>query len=216
MREIRWATDIDGVLCNFFQGIIQYSKKFGLRHHFPRRWTDLGTWLGPEEHFQTVYDACISDLKFWYDLKPIKNSWEAMALPGRRGPDLYLTARKIPTEWTQKWLEECGFPPAEVVTVGHTKDYKAMEYKLKVLKEKKIDIYVDDYPDTVRGLLENGIAAVLFDARHNRNENLPRISDFNGIYPIIATAEKSTFRGARDFLEVFFEGFEPDILKPVV
>lgn len=206
-KSVKWALDIDGVLCNFFGGLLDYSEKLGMRHLFPLDSSELREWLGPEEHFREVYSHCIKDKDFWVSLRPISSSVWSLAESNSYGPDMYITGRVVPTEWTEEWLKAHGFPEAPVVTVGHCENFKAMDRKLEVLKENDILFYVDDYGETVKGLLENGILCAVFDASHNQDYDLPRvenIAEARLIHKMLHSYANSHVDGIESLISEFF------------
>lgn len=81
-------------------------------------------------------------------------------------PVVYITARSVPNEVTERWLDRMGFPTAPVITVGpgNSKLQAALDYKL--------DIFVDDNYKTFIELNKAGIMCYLYDMLHNRRYNV--------------------------------------------
>lgn len=90
-------------------------------------------------------------------------------------PDLYITSRSIPVEWTKKNLERNGFPCAPVYSVPWN------ESKVKLFKKHKVSIHIDDKFSNYQDAIANGIFCYLMDAPHNKYYNVGhrRIYDLN-------------------------------------
>lgn len=167
MKIMKKGLDIDGVLCNFPQGVIERAKTVNLSEHFPPCCHDVMSWdFGTDKFSAVMKDAWLS-VEFWLKLKPL-----AYSLPLSFTPDCYITSRPVENWVTEQWLDLWKFPKADVITVKNPLD------KLEVIKERKLDLFVDDYIETVRHLRENGVNALLFEAPYQRGHehaDLPKI-----------------------------------------
>jgi len=105
------------------------------------------------------------------ELKDNKEFW--LSIPPKIDPKLlpfepccYVTSRIVPTEWTEEWIQQNGFPTTPVYTVAHN------ESKVEVLKKANVQIFVDDRFDNFVDINLNGICCYLFDAPHNKRYNV--------------------------------------------
>src|ERR1051326_3804348 len=137
-----WGSDIDGVLCNFSQGIIDKAAEMGLSKYFAEDWTKVTYW-DMSKRFMDVWKVIEHDEDFWFNLPVFDNVVQDInRLPSP--PVLYLTHRPIPTSVTKAWLKAHGFPEAKVVSVAEP------ENKVLQLKMNKVELYPDDRITSVR------------------------------------------------------------------
>jgi len=92
-------------------------------------------------------------------------------------PHCYITARNIPKEWTEEWLDAHGFPQMPVYSVGHGQS------KVDVAKEAGVEIFIDDRFENFVDLNNAGICCFLLDAPHNKRYDVgfKRISNINDV-----------------------------------
>lgn len=150
------ALDIDDVCLDF---IGAFQKKTGIK---------LNDYWNGSYQIREKLNELSTDEEFWTTL-PTKH------LPTFE-PDLYITSRSIPVEWTMKNLERNGFPCAPVYCVPWN------ESKIELLKEHGVSILVDDKIANYLDATNNGIFCYLMDAPHNRylkNIGHRRIYDLN-------------------------------------
>lgn len=150
------ALDIDDVCLDF---IGAFQKKTGIK---------LNEYWNGSYQIKDKLNELSSDEEFWTTL-PTKH------LPTFE-PDLYITSRSIPVEWTMKNLERNGFPCAPVYCVPWN------ESKIELLKKHRVSILVDDKIANYLDATNNGIFCYLMDAPHNRylkNIGHRRIYDLN-------------------------------------
>ena len=149
------ALDIDDVCLDF---IGSFEKKTGIK---------LNDYWNGSYQIKDKLDELSTDEEFWTTL-PTKH------LPTFE-PDLYITSRSIPVEWTKKNLERNGFPCAPVYCVPWN------ESKIELLKEHNVTIMIDDKFANYKDATENGIFCYLMDAPHNKYYNVGhrRIFDLN-------------------------------------
>lgn len=141
--------DIDDVICDFVGG---YCEKFGLSE--PIHWNchyDIVKQLG----------EVTQDDKFYLGLKP---KIQPSEMPFE--PHCYITSRSVPQEWTEKWLQDNGFPTRPVYTIPFGTS------KVEVAKKAGIDIYVDDRYENFVELNNAGICTFLYDTPHNHKYNV--------------------------------------------
>ena len=150
------ALDIDDVCLDF---IPAFEKKTGIKLN--------DYWNGSYEIGDKLKELS-SDKEFWTTL-PTKH------LPTFE-PDMYITSRSIPVEWTKENLERNGFPCAPVYCVPWN------ESKVELMKKHNVSILIDDKPANYLDAIQNGIFCYLMDAPHNRylkNIGHRRIYDLN-------------------------------------
>lgn len=140
------ALDIDDVCLDF---IGTYEKKTG------KKLNDY--WNGSYDISDKLKELS-TDKEFWTTL-PTKH------LPTFE-PDLYITSRSIPVEWTMENLERNGFPCAPVYCVPWN------ESKINLLKEHNVSILIDDKFANYKDAIDNGIFCYLMDAPHNKYYNV--------------------------------------------
>ena len=149
------ALDIDDV-CLDFQAA--FEKKFGIR---PNPY-----WNG---HYKMndMLTELQSDKEFWTTM-PLKH------LPSFE-PDLYITSRSIPDEWTMEGLQNAGLPCAPVYSVPWNTS------KAALLKEHNVSVFIDDKIANYKEATDSGIFCYLMDAPHNKYYNVGhrRIFDLN-------------------------------------
>jgi len=152
LKNKRIALDIDGVLCDFGDGVINRAKEMNLEVHFPITSRHIQKWDICDKFTEVMEDAWL-DKNFWLNLKPINKSRPLLI-----NPVAYITSRPISTKVTEQWLDRWGFPPARVITVEKPTN------KLRHLKQLNVDMYVDDLHTTIIQLRRARINAILFEA----------------------------------------------------
>lgn len=136
------ALDIDDVCLDF---IGSFEKKTGIK---------CNEYWNSTYEMKAKLEELSSDREFWTTL-PTKN------LPTFE-PDMYITSRSIPIEWTKENLERNGFPCAPVYSVPWNTS------KIDLLKEHNVTILIDDKVENYMDATENGIFCYLMDAPHNK------------------------------------------------
>lgn len=144
--------DIDEVVCGFNQGFINEANKMGLGEHFANSAEEVNSWdLGSSrDKFLEVFKYIQLDPDFWLNLVPL-NYPDFV-------PYCYITSRPIAGDVTQQWLREKGMPDAPLITVS------APERKLAHILQLELDLFVDDYYPTIRGVIGAGAKGVLFES----------------------------------------------------
>jgi hypothetical protein len=157
----RIGVDVDEVLADWVQS---FMWKYGMETR--PMWWNFDRTMGEK------YSELADDTAFWMSIEA-KTKASALLFE----PACYITARNIPTEITENWLENHGFPANPVFTVSNPKD------KLKIIKENAIDIFIDDSFDTFKYINDNGGCCFLMDAPHNRRFDVGyrRIYDVNEV-----------------------------------
>lgn len=137
--------DIDEVIADF---VGSFTERFGLK--VPEFWNF-------NKDFYKLFEQLKDDKEFWLNIKPKINPRE---LPFE--PHCYITSRNIPTEWTELWIQNNGFPTVPVYTVGLGVS------KVSTAKNCGIDIFVDDRYENFVELNNAGVCTFLMDAEHNK------------------------------------------------
>ena len=164
----RIGLDIDGVLCDFMGAAL---KRLGIEDCGNAAW--YSSYKFKDSSF---WEELNQDKDFWLNLEPLVNPDDM-----KFEPIAYVTARGIPKEWTEEWLERNGFPCNDVHVVG-TEDGNHKS-KVQVLKDLKCDIFIDDHYRHFVDLNQNGIKCYLMDTYYNSRYpvgNL-RINDLNEV-----------------------------------
>lgn len=152
------ALDIDDVCLDF---VGSFEKKTGKKLN--------PYWNGTYE-MRDLLNELSTDKEFWTNLPTLnKPSFE---------PDLYITSRSIPVEWTMENLEKNGFPCAPVYCVPWN------ESKVDLLKEHKVDILIDDKYQNFKEATEAGIFCYLMDGPTNKHYNVGHRRVFNLDLPL--------------------------------
>lgn len=150
INQFRIALDIDEVLADF----VGHYNNFFNSNIQPEFWNfDINI----KEKLDRVKD----NKEFWLTMPPKVN-------PSELGfePVCYITARDIPSQWSEEWIASVGFPTMPVHTVGFDNS------KVDICKKLNIDIFVDDRYENFQELNKNNICCFLFDAPHNRRYNV--------------------------------------------
>lgn len=146
LRKIKIGLDIDGVLADFDGAFKTATGLKSETHYWQFSYSVDKNWK-----------KIIANKKFWINMRPLMLG---STLPFE--PTCYVTARHIPSEWSQEWLEKHGFPCMQVHTVGDGAS------KVAKLKELSIDIYVDDSYKNFVELNKAGICTFLYDRPYNQ------------------------------------------------
>lgn len=136
--------DIDDVILQWHEG---YAKRFSCK--IPTKWNNSNTMKNRLKQLQ-------KEKHFWLNLD-VKHH------PNFQ-PSGFISARGIPKKWTVETLRKYKIPGRSNVHQVHWG-----ESKIKLLKEFKCDIFIDDKVETFEECHENGIFCLLMDAPHNKN-----------------------------------------------
>jgi hypothetical protein len=141
----KFGFDIDSVLGDFTPHFLNY---LGLDTKDPVHWYD--------PRIMSNFPKIINDKEFWLTM-PVLNGPETIVFE----PNCYITARSIPVEWTEEWLNINGFPVAEVVSIGR------YDSKVKAAQNLGIEAFLDDKFENYVELNAAGIECYLYTASHN-------------------------------------------------
>lgn len=152
------ALDIDDVCLDFQQA---FQEKFG---------ETLNPYWNGDYGMSEKLKQLENDKEFWTNL-PAKHkpTFE---------PDLYITSRSIPDEWTKENLQKMGFPCAPVYSIPWNTS------KVDLLKQHKVNILCDDKYQNYKEATDAGIFCYLVDAPHNQYYNVGHRRIYNLNIPI--------------------------------
>lgn len=148
LKRPKIGLDIDEVLCDWLGGWIE---KRGIKER-PHSWLF-------DRHISKEFDIMEKEgtlFEFMLSLEPLLDPKD---LPFE--PHCYITARRIPNEVSEQWLDKHGFPTAPVYSV------KPGTTKVEIAKEAGVDVFVDDNYKNFVELNNAGICCYLYDAPHN-------------------------------------------------
>ena len=152
------ALDIDDVCLDFIGG---FEKKTGKKLN--------PYWNGTYE-MGGLLEELSKDKEFWTNLETLhKPSFE---------PDLYITSRSIPVEWTMENLEKNGFPCAPVYCVPWNTS------KVELLKQHNVSILIDDKYQNFKEATEAGIFCYLMNSVANQHYNVGHRRVYNLNLPL--------------------------------
>lgn len=153
MNYKRIGLDIDGVLADFSGA---FSKRIGLSDRGNKSW-----YMSYKSKDPDLWDSVLKDKDFWMGLNPLIDP-DSLKFE----PVAYVTARGIPIEWTEEWLEKNGFPCNEVIVVAANGGEH--EPKVEAMKRMNIDIFIDDHYKNFIELNQAGVKCFLQDSYHNQ------------------------------------------------
>jgi len=145
----RIGLDIDCVLADW---ISHWCNHFQL--DIPETWNF-------DRDIKSKFEQLQDNKDFWLSI-PVKIKPKDIPFE----PTCYITARGIPNEWTEKWLDMNKYPVAPVFTLG------IGQSKVDIAKEQKLDWFVDDSFKNFVELNKAGIYTYLMDAQHNQRYNV--------------------------------------------
>lgn len=191
------AIDIDDTISETFETLLPYAQKYTIEELKRQPNIEMkGTY---KTHFYMVEMCKWNEeeaLKFWkeYYIQILetanckKFATEVISKLKENGNKIYIvTARwkmkdNIVEEITQKWLEENEIKYDELIT--------NVEDKLKVLKEKNVDIFIDDSYENCTSVAENSdIKVYMMNSKVNEkleHEKIQRVYSWPEIDSLIS------------------------------
>lgn len=152
------ALDLDNVVFDFDRA---YEERFGVK---------MNPYWKANYEMKEHLKELEKDKDFWVNM-PVLHCPKFEV-------DHYITARNIPKEWIEESLQKNGLPCAPV----HTVPWDAS--KVTLLKDLKIDIFIDDKYENYKEATEAGIFCYLMDASHNKYYNVGHRRIYNLNIPI--------------------------------
>lgn len=144
----------------------------------------IADWLGHycKAHNLSIPESWAFDRKLpekFLTLREDKDFW--LSIPPKIKPSdipfepvVYVTARTLPTEWAEEWLDKHGFPAGTVHSVP------ANTSKVEIIKSLGIEMFIDDNFKNFTELNNAGICCFLYDNLHNKRYDVgyKRITSF--------------------------------------
>lgn len=178
---MRIGLDVDGVICDFTHGAMQFcAEGLGITVPEADSWDWLKQHLTPEQHeyfWQRVQADTLEARLFWEMLPP--TDWAMRLLNEVRtleflGHDVYwITSRQAARgkQHAEVWLRTHGFH-GTVLRVGAEKE---KGNKGRVAAALNLDLFVDDFIQECRGVIAYAprCRVILLAAPYNGQEPLP-------------------------------------------
>lgn len=133
--------DIDGVLADFNGAYTSFTS------------TQTGANI--------TYEELDKIESFWMNIEPLLWPKDIPFIP-----TAYITSRRIPTEWTEAWLEKHKFPKAPV--------YSKITLKSYLINSLDLDIFVDDLYENYLEITKSGKLCYLFTQPWNEHYKTDR------------------------------------------
>ena len=176
LEGLKIGLDIDGVVGDFTRSIFREFRKNGLVSYDCVDDPELVTsWdFGP--HFSSEFEA------YWKGLSESQHNsflhmMDKLDHPPFT-PTAYISAREAPVVISNVWIKRVKLPKAPVF---HNKN------KLEVIKNLKINLFVDDKPEYFHEINKAGIVCLLRDQPYNRHIDAGpyRIKSLDEVEPAI-------------------------------
>ena len=145
----RVGLDLDGVLADFNFAV---RSKFNIQN-------EPNSWYYSYKFNKELWEAVKSDKSFWLDMPAY---FDGSRLPFE--PVCYVTHRSVPKEWCEEWIEKNNFPCVPVHVVNGS--------KVEVLKNARVEIFVEDKYDNFVELNDNGVFTYLYSQPWNQRYNV--------------------------------------------
>jgi len=121
---------------------------------------------------------------YYTDCPPFPDAIETLQELNRQGHEIYyITAR--PKEHgvrTKEWLKQRGFPIKDEHFYYGMEDHE----KAKIIRELKLDYFVDDKPAILNTLSEDTVKVLMKDQSYNRHvKDIPRIIHWKELIEIL-------------------------------
>lgn len=168
IRAEEIAFDVDGVFADTMGLFLEILREdFGIDHigyediteYYLEHCLDI-----PPKIIDTIINNILEG-HFQDRLRPVEGACEVLSYIAVNGPVLFVTARPtvLPIkDWVIGKLPEAAFP-VEVIATG------ALEAKADVLKERRVNFFVEDCLEVCFSLYEQGITPILFCQPWNRS-----------------------------------------------
>lgn len=144
----RIGLDIDETIAGFLKA---YSDRTGKTEN-PLHWQYCKDIKNNFTEWEK--DGTLNSL-YLEEIKPIVNSHLPFIV------DCYITNRPVSNNITEQWLDKHNFPLSDCFTVKNRND------KVKIAKERNLDIFLDDNYETFVEMNKNGILCFLINNKHN-------------------------------------------------
>lgn len=160
------ALDLDGVIADIGEALNIALNKKGYTNY------DYSEWL-ITHHECDLSNEIMTPKLFWKNMRPFEDAWHQVNYWFSQGHDIYIvTARRTQNsiEATQEWLDGWGINTMIPI-------FCKMGEKHNVINELNAEFIVEDNPNEVTTLLEEGHNAFLRQAWYNEKywDTLPTI-----------------------------------------
>ncbi len=166
---MRIGIDIDGVVADSFPAWLEELNRYFGRN-VPAI-TDYQihelfnvSWEAMDRFFSTQKE------KLFMMPEPITGAREGIENFLSEGHEIvYITARWPDEESvTRRWMKKYEIPHQDMIFTGH-------QEKAEVVKEKKLDMFIEDYLLNAQKIAQTGTTVLLLDALYNRAKDEERI-----------------------------------------
>lgn len=186
MRRLKLGVDIDGTIKDTHTAAINVFNREFQKELCPEEVTeyylDRPYGLSKEEGMK-AWEKLESEI---YEIGvPLKNASKVLSNLASQGHEIYyITARPDKENIrriTKNWLLRHGFPLQE------DRLLMGIEQKEKVAIKLGIDLFFEDAPNHLEGLVRDKVHVIVSDCVYNRDymPELPRLTDWNQVYEIV-------------------------------
>lgn len=175
------ALDCDGVLFDFNSAFVQWARQEhpslvcpNVGNHWPRAWDYLDEYLGKAE-VSKLWRKVIRSRCFWRDISPYWWSADLLEAAYARADNIYfITSRSGDHVQRQTWMALLDITQ-EVSHSGAVIPVNSPELKIPLLRDLKIDFFVDDKKETVAHALAEcpNTQVAVWDQPWNRDIHFP-------------------------------------------
>ena len=167
MKNKNIVLDLDGVIADISSSIDEYIAGTGVKEHY-----DYTHWLTSDNDDKEAMKL-FNDPLFWKNLKPYEDAWHQVNKWFSDGIDVHIvTARRCEAaiQNTVSWLDGWRIGTLTPVFTG-------IHQKYEVIKDINPQFVVEDNPNEVQILINNGVNAFLRKQWYNEPywETLPTI-----------------------------------------
>jgi len=156
---------MDNVITDFNSQFVRYAKKNGYKIDETKidenYKTEKCLLNKTDEEADEILESFLADEDFWLTMEPIEGSIEGVNYLN------YIHEVVIITVPAKRFQEDCKTSKMIWLTEHLPKIYKVSFNKEKW--KEKIDIIIEDKPETLIKCKENGIRSVAIDYKYNRN-----------------------------------------------
>ncbi|MBC5636777.1 HAD hydrolase-like protein [Ornithinibacillus sp. BX22] len=178
---MRFGFDIDDTLINLREHAF-HIYRMKLKKHVPieefhaLKRVEIHEPFGlTDEEGSTMWNSSLEDI-YYTDCPPYQGAVEVLNKLIESGHEIfYITARpKEHGERTKNWIKQQGFPVIDEHFFYGMQDHE----KIHIIKELKLDYYIDDKPAILDTLSKEPIELFLKDQSYNRAATYNRILDW--------------------------------------
>lgn len=193
--------DIDDTISDSYAVIFPYAEKYTIEE-LKRNIEPTGKKIKTHSYSKEFHNWSEEERKdFWFKyyqeimekIRPKTFAPQMIEELYREGNKIYLiTARFSSTQFdieelTKKWLKDYGIVYDEIRIDAQN--------KVKIAKEKKLDIFIDDSYEHCKGMVEAGIKTFMMDSIFNRElgeEGYKRVYSWPHLYQEIKRIEEES------------------------